>query len=53
MNGYKFHSNAWSKGKKTINSGVYVKGITEGDEDDFYGIIHRIYGIICIILLIN
>jgi len=43
VNGYKFHTNAWSKGKKTINSGVHVKGLTEGGEDDFYGIIHRIY----------
>ena len=30
-------------GRKTINSGVHVKGLTEGGEDDFYGIIHRIY----------
>ena len=43
MNGYKFHTNDWSKGKKTLNSGVYVKGLTEGGEDDFYGIIHNIY----------
>ena len=43
VNGYKFHTNAWSKGKKTINSGVHVKGFTEGGEDDFYWIIHRIY----------
>jgi len=43
VNGYKFHTNAWSKGKKTINSGVHVKGLTEGGENDFYGIIHRIY----------
>ena len=43
VNGYKFHTNTWSKGKKTINSGVHVKGLTEGGEDDFYGIIHRIY----------
>jgi len=43
VNGYKFHTNAWSKGKKTINSVVHVKGLTEGGEDDFYGIIHKIY----------
>ena len=35
VNGYKFHTHAWSKGKKTINSGVYVKGLTEGGHDDF------------------
>jgi len=43
VNGYKFHTNAWSNGKKTINCGVYVKGLTEGGYDDFYGIIHKIY----------
>jgi len=43
VNGYKFHTNAWSKGKRTINTGVYVKGLTEGGENDFYGIIHKIY----------
>jgi hypothetical protein len=30
-------------GKKTINSGVYVKGVGEGGEDDFYGVIKRIF----------
>ncbi|CAK8574835.1 unnamed protein product [Lathyrus sativus] len=43
INGYKFHTQAWSQGKKTINSGVYVKGITEGGEDDFYGVIKHIF----------
>jgi len=43
VNGYKFHTNEWSKGKKTNNCGVYVKGITEGGYDDFYGIIHKIF----------
>ncbi|CAK8571201.1 unnamed protein product [Lathyrus sativus] len=43
INGYKFHTQAWSQGKKTINSGVYVKGITEGGEDDFYGAIKHIF----------
>jgi len=43
VNGYKFHTNAWSKGEKTINSGVHVKGLIEGGEDNFYGIIHKIY----------
>lgn len=43
VNGYKYHTKAWSDGKKTTNSGVYVKGITEGGEDDFYGTIQHIY----------
>jgi len=30
------------QGEKTINSGVYVKGLTEGGHDDFYGIIEHI-----------
>ena len=42
INGYKFHTKAWSRGKKTINSGVCVKGVTQGGEDDFYGVIERI-----------
>ncbi|XP_017428832.2 uncharacterized protein LOC108336898 [Vigna angularis] len=43
VNGYKFHTDAWSKGKKTTNCGVFVKGLTEGGYDDFYGIIQKIY----------
>lgn len=43
INGYKFHTKAWSQGKKTINSGVYVKGVTGGGEDDFYGVIQHIF----------
>ena len=43
VNGWKFHTHAWSKGKQTKNSGVYVKGLTEGGHDDFYGIIEHIY----------
>lgn len=43
MNGYRFHTKSWSEGKKMDNSGVHVKGVTEGGEDDFYGIIQRIY----------
>jgi hypothetical protein len=30
VNGYKFHTQSWTVGKKTINSGVYVKGVGEG-----------------------
>ena len=29
--------------RKQKNSGLYVKGITDGGEDDFYGIIHYKY----------
>lgn len=39
VNGYKFHTEKWSRGKKTINYGVHVKGITNRGEGDFYGII--------------
>ncbi|XP_058731844.1 uncharacterized protein LOC131603526 isoform X1 [Vicia villosa] len=42
VNGYKFHTQEWSHGKKTTNCGVYVKGLTNGGENDFYGIIQRI-----------
>jgi len=42
VNGYKFHANAWSNGKKTINCVVYVKGLIEGGYDDFSEIIHKI-----------
>jgi hypothetical protein len=43
INGYKFHTEAWAQGKKTINSGVYVNGFTGGGEDDFYGVIQHIF----------
>jgi len=43
VNGYKFHTHSWTEGKKTINSGVYVKGVIDGGEDDFYGVIKHIY----------
>ncbi|XP_049403003.1 uncharacterized protein LOC125866713 [Solanum stenotomum] len=39
INGYKFHTEEWSKGKKTNNSGVWVKG--EGDID-YYGVLQEI-----------
>ncbi|KAK6773754.1 hypothetical protein RDI58_028992 [Solanum bulbocastanum] len=39
INGYKFHTEEWSKGKKTNNSGVWVKG--EGDID-YYGVLYKI-----------
>jgi hypothetical protein len=43
VNGYKFHTKSWTMGKKTINSGVYVKGVSDGGEDDFYGVIKHIF----------
>ncbi|WMV45175.1 hypothetical protein MTR67_038560 [Solanum verrucosum] len=39
INGYKFHTEEWSKGKKTNNSGVWVKG--EGDIN-YYGVLQEI-----------
>ncbi|WVZ25292.1 hypothetical protein V8G54_003836 [Vigna mungo] len=47
VNEYKFHTHAWSQGKRTINSGVHVKGLTEGGEDEFYGTrVDSKYGIV-------
>ncbi|KAI5436175.1 hypothetical protein KIW84_022582 [Lathyrus oleraceus] len=46
VNGYKFHTQTWTEGKKTINSGVFVKGVTDGGEDDFYGTITHIYELV-------
>ncbi|KAI5396620.1 hypothetical protein KIW84_023799 [Lathyrus oleraceus] len=46
VNGYKFHTKTWTEGKKTINSGVFVKGVTDGGEDDFYGTITHIYELV-------
>ena len=43
VNGYKFHTQAWTEGKKTINSGIYVKGLIKGATNDFYGVIQHIY----------
>jgi len=43
VNGHKFHTNTWTYGKKTTNSGLYVKGVTNKGQDDFYNIIHHIY----------
>ncbi|XP_059299092.1 uncharacterized protein LOC132051859 isoform X1 [Lycium ferocissimum] len=39
LNGYRFHTEEWSKGKKTNNSGVWVKG--DGDVD-YYGVLQEI-----------
>ncbi|KAI5414518.1 hypothetical protein KIW84_040134 [Lathyrus oleraceus] len=43
INGYKFHTEEWSKGRKTSNCGVHVKGLAEGGNTDFYGIIKHIF----------
>jgi len=43
VNGYRFHTKEWSHGKTTINYRVCVKGFTDREQDDFYGIIHQIY----------
>ncbi|XP_058758797.1 uncharacterized protein LOC131632049 [Vicia villosa] len=43
INGYKFHTEEWSKGRKTVNCGVHVKGLAEGGKNDFYGIIKHIF----------
>jgi hypothetical protein len=43
LNGYKFHTQSSTVGKITINSGIYVKGVSEGGEDDFYGVIKHIF----------
>lgn len=43
VNHYKFHTEKWSVGKKTINSGVCVKGSDQGDEESYYyGILKEI-----------
>jgi hypothetical protein len=36
VNGFKFHTEGWSDGKKTINCGVCVKGDDEGVEENYY-----------------
>ena len=43
VNGYKFHTRALSDGKNTMNCGVYVKGVTQNGEDNYYGFVERIY----------
>ena len=43
VNGYKFHTNEWTQGRETVNSGVCMKGVTGGGEDDFYGVVQHIY----------
>jgi hypothetical protein len=45
VNGYKFHTKSWTEGKKTNNSGVCMKSVTENGEGDFYGVIEDIFEI--------
>ena len=40
VNGYKFHTYEWGRGKKTDNSGVCVKGDAGGGQGDWYGILN-------------
>lgn len=43
VNGYKFHTNAWSEGKSTMNSGVCIRGTDYGQSEyDYYGILKEI-----------
>lgn len=43
VNGYKFQTISKCHGKKTNNCGVYVRGLSGGGEDDFYGELENIY----------
>jgi len=45
VNGYKFLTKTWNTGKKTTNYGVHAKGVTEGRQNDFFGVIEHIYEI--------
>ena len=41
--GYRFHTVAWSENRKTINSGVWVRGDrSEAGEVDYYGVLEDI-----------
>lgn len=43
INGYKFHTDSWSQGKSTRNSGVCTRGSVYGQpEDDYYGILQEV-----------
>ena len=43
VNGFKFHTSTWSERRKTINSGVWVRG-DGGDAGgvDYYGVLEKI-----------
>ena len=43
VNGFKFHTSAWSEKRNTINSGVWVRGDGSGaGEVDYYGVLEDI-----------
>ncbi|GLT98389.1 hypothetical protein SLE2022_158960 [Rubroshorea leprosula] len=42
VNGFRFHTIAYGQNKKTMNSGVCVKGATFNDESDYYGSLKEI-----------
>ena len=42
VNGYKFHTFQWAMGKKTNNTGVWVRGDTGSGQGDWYGVLHNI-----------
>ena len=46
MNEYKFHTHTWIEGKKNINNGVFIKGVADDGEDNFYGIVMHIYELV-------
>ena len=42
VNGYKFHTTEWEKGKKTDNMGACVRGDTEDRENDWHRVLNAI-----------
>ena len=42
VNGYKFHSVEWGRGKKTDNTGVCVRGDTGNGKSDWHGVVNEI-----------
>jgi len=43
VNGYRFHTRKHSEGKKTINSGVCVRGGSHDEaENDYYGVLEEV-----------
>lgn len=43
INGFIFHTHSYSEGKKTVNSGVCVKGgMSNNGSTDYYGILQEI-----------
>lgn len=42
VNGYKFHTAEYGHGKKTYNSGVFVRGDSGNGQNDWYGVVTEI-----------